>query len=218
MYKQGKKNFKARKLLIVGIFVFVILTIGFLFMVNRDKNDSEKVLRQTLNRVGKLVVLPTDEKPTLATVEDTSKLSDPLLKAQAQNGDQLLLYYNAKRIYLYRPSIGKIVDIQPLILDPSAAQANNAKIIIRQGNGKPETGETLRRSLRQSYPSTGADLAGNAARQDYPATVIIDLTDGQKYELVNSLIKTLGGQRGILPAGEPKPEGADILIITGLDK
>jgi hypothetical protein len=218
MYKSGVKKSRRNKIVLSAIVVIAIGISALIFWRVNNQSGGEKALKQALSRVGKLVILPTDEKPTLATVEDSSKVSDPLLKAQAQNGDQLLIYYNAKKIYLYRPSQGKVVDIQPLILDPSAAQANNSKIIVRQGNGKPETGESIRRELDESFPSTEISLAGNAARQDYPMTIIIDLTDGQKYDLVSALVTSTGAQRGILPSGEPKPEGADILIITGTDR
>jgi hypothetical protein len=71
--------------------------------------------------VGKLIVLPTDEQPTLATVVDPSKLKNQPFFAQAQKGDQVLIYTNARKAILYSPTANKIVEVAPLIIGAQAA-------------------------------------------------------------------------------------------------
>lgn len=74
-------------------------------------------LEQIKNSVGKLILLPTDEEPALATITDKEKLATPFL-AKGQNGDKVLLYSNAQRVFIYRPSENKLVDVGPLNIVP----------------------------------------------------------------------------------------------------
>lgn len=67
-----------------------------------------------INKVGKLTVLPKNETPTVATVTDITKLKDQPFFANAQNGDKVLIYTQAKQAYLYRPSTNKLINIAPV--------------------------------------------------------------------------------------------------------
>ncbi len=64
--------------------------------------------------VGKLILLPTGESPAVATVQDKDKLSNESFFKNAQNGDKILIFYVAKKAYLYRPSTNKIIETAPL--------------------------------------------------------------------------------------------------------
>src|ERR1017187_9086354 len=57
-----------------------------------------------INRVGQLIDLPKDEKPTVATVSDIKKLKDQPFFANAKNGDKVLIYTSAKKAILYDSS------------------------------------------------------------------------------------------------------------------
>lgn len=65
-------------------------------------------------KVGQLTALPSGEQPTVATVSDVSKLSKQTFFANAQNGDKVLIYSQAKKAFLFRPSTNKIINIAPL--------------------------------------------------------------------------------------------------------
>jgi len=213
-----QKTFNKNKRLIILILIICLITIFSYTFVFRNKKDNPRAqLNETLNKLSGLILLPENEEPTLATVDNPDILTDPQLKAAAKTGDKVLLYYTIKKVIVYRPSVNKIVDIFPLILDPSVTESLNARIEIRSGNGKPETSEQIKNLLAKNYKSLLLGEIGNASRQDYPSTIIVDLTDGQKYNLVNNLIKQTGASRGVLPNAEPKPENVDILIITGED-
>ena len=67
-----------------------------------------------LEAVGKLIVLPTDEQPTIATVTDLEKLKDQVFFARASIGDKVLIYTKAKKAILYNPASNKIVEVAPL--------------------------------------------------------------------------------------------------------
>lgn len=82
------------------------------------KSDPKKIARleakELVARVGQLVVLPTGEEPTIATVTDVSKLKNQPFFARAANGDKVLIYTQAKRAYLYRPGTNKVIEIAPI--------------------------------------------------------------------------------------------------------
>lgn len=60
--------------------------------------------------IGRFLELPSDETPTVATVSDVSKLQDQLFFQKAKNGDRVLVYAQAQRAVLYRPSTKKVVE------------------------------------------------------------------------------------------------------------
>lgn len=62
-------------------------------------------------KVSKLMILPTDESPTVATVDDSSAVKDQPFFAQAKNGDIVLVYQNAGEAILYRESENKIIKV-----------------------------------------------------------------------------------------------------------
>ena len=93
------------------------------------KNPQQASLDQTKSvvaMVGKLIALPTDETPSLATVQDKSKLKDQPFFKNAVNGDKLLLFIKAKKAILYRESSNKIIEVAPINIQKPAAGAATA--------------------------------------------------------------------------------------------
>jgi hypothetical protein len=74
------------------------------------KKEQENLIKS----VGALTDLPSGEAPTIATVSDASKLKSQAFFANAENGDRVLIYTNAKKAYLYRPSTNKVINIAPV--------------------------------------------------------------------------------------------------------
>lgn len=105
---------KQRKLIggLLLLSVGALIVTGLLFMKYRQAvNTNPTVQRnQLLSEVGSEVALP-NETPTVSTIVDKSKITNAALAAQAQNGDKLLIYANAKRLILYRPVSHKVIDI-----------------------------------------------------------------------------------------------------------
>jgi hypothetical protein len=60
--------------------------------------------------ISKLILLP-DEAPTIATITDPELLKDQPFFAQTKAGDKVLLYSGAKKVILYDPKAGKILDV-----------------------------------------------------------------------------------------------------------
>ena len=64
--------------------------------------------------VGKLMLLPEGETPTIATVSDLERLKGQPFFANAKNGDKVLIYSNSKKAILYDPVNKKIIEVAPL--------------------------------------------------------------------------------------------------------
>ena len=119
--------------LFFAVAAFFILSAGlaiyFFFEVRslraNPQQVAEKEVQAIVARVGKLMVLPQDEIPTMATILDPAELVDQPFFASAQKGDKVLLYTNAKKAILYSPSQDKIIDVAPVNLG-SAPQAKDS--------------------------------------------------------------------------------------------
>jgi uncharacterized protein YneF (UPF0154 family) len=77
--------------------------------VERETND-------LVMQVGRLMVLPGDETPAVATVTDAEKLKEQEFFKNAENGYKVLIYTNAKKAILYDPVRNIIVNVSPVNL------------------------------------------------------------------------------------------------------
>ncbi|MBI2592088.1 hypothetical protein HYW36_01285 [Candidatus Saccharibacteria bacterium] len=114
--------------------LLILAVVPTLYFYSQNKNTEKKLneLQQkaqnsdnvsvVVEQVGRLVLLPTDEQPTLATVSDLSKLQGQPFFASAAKGDKVLVYNKAKKAILYRPSLNKIVEMAPLNLSEQSSQ------------------------------------------------------------------------------------------------
>ena len=75
--------------------------------------------------VGRLIVLPANEQPTIATVSDPERLKDQPFFANAKTGDKVLIYALAKKAILYDPEEDKIVEVAPLDLNTGKTSAKS---------------------------------------------------------------------------------------------
>jgi len=116
-------NFKFKNLILgVVIPLVAIAAIGAAFyfykQLNMLKQDPQILAQQEVEalvlKVGKLMVLPSDELPTIATVADPETLKDQPFFARAEIGDKVLIYTTAKKAILYSVTLEKILDIAPL--------------------------------------------------------------------------------------------------------
>ncbi len=74
----------------------------------------EKETKQLINQVGKLLMLPKDETPTVATVTDAPKLKNQPFFKNAKNGDKVLIYVKARKAILFDPKANIIIDVAPV--------------------------------------------------------------------------------------------------------
>lgn len=64
--------------------------------------------------MGRHIVLPEGETPTVGTVTDPEKLKDQAFFEKAKIGYRVIIYTNAKKAILYDPDSDKIVEVAPL--------------------------------------------------------------------------------------------------------
>lgn len=227
----------------IGIISIVIVCIGLLiFVLSRQvffadtsvssAQSAETNVSSVASRVGNLILLPTGETPTLATVSDKTKLQNQPFFKHAENGDKVLIYTNAKEAILYRPSINKIIQVAPLTITnpsetPAPAQASSSAqpqatasattsapihIVIYNGTQQSGLAAATENQLKEKFANIEVTKIGDA-KDNYTQTLIVDLT-GSHVLMVRQLIGLLGGKSGLLPVDEQKPD-ADILILLG---
>lgn len=221
------KHEKFPRKIILGVIILVVLVAlavgGYFFFDYQKKQEllnnpqaAAQLEAQTLvSEVGKLMALPSDEQPQIATVSDVTKLQDQPFFAKAQNGYKVLIYTKAKKAILYDPSEKKIIEVAPVNLaDVSPTPAG--PIVIALYNGTTVTGltNTVEKELKDKGANVTVSSKTNAAKSTYTQTLVVDLT-GSNQAAAAALAQLLGGKVGTLPAGETKPEGAEILVILG---
>lgn len=115
----SKRFFRKYLFLILVLLVIVLAGLAVYFYIqsrsgNAQTRASLAEVKSLTKKVGDLMVLPSDEMPTIATVSDPEALRDQAFFADAKIGDKVLIYSKAKKAILYDPTQDKIVTIAPL--------------------------------------------------------------------------------------------------------
>lgn len=76
-----------------------------------NEEDAEKLIA----KVNRLIVMPSEDVPSIATVSDLEKLKGQAFFAKAKVGDKVLIYSQAQKAILYRESEDRIIEIAPII-------------------------------------------------------------------------------------------------------
>jgi hypothetical protein len=111
-----------KKMVVPVLLILLLGSIGATFymyqQLQTNSGDAtalgEEEVAQLVAKVGELIVLPSDELPTIATVADPEKLKDQAFFVNAKAGDRVLLYTKAKKAILYDPEAHKIVEVSPI--------------------------------------------------------------------------------------------------------
>lgn len=113
----GRPN-KLTIALIVSGAVIVILSIvlGLLFMQREKVKTGQDPAKsaQVIKQVGRIYQLPASEEPTVAQIQDKTKLTGQAFFNDAQNGDYVLVYKTAKLALLYREKDHKLINVMPI--------------------------------------------------------------------------------------------------------
>jgi hypothetical protein len=231
-YKQGGKIPLSRNEKILAIVVILLLialgVVGYLFIREKQQVESSTELsseeaKKIKEDVGKLMLLPEDEEPTIATIIDVEKLrgENSEFYKNASNGDKLLIY--SQKVIIYSPDKNLIINVAPIIRQPSdeGVESDTEEVAepltIEIRNGSETTG------AEDDYESTiislGSDyqilVKGNAANDDYTGITVYDLTGIEKNELVDTLIEELGATVSTLLPTEEATTEADVVVIVG---
>ena len=233
MVKTSSKQFPFAAIVAILILVGVFLGGGgTYFLVGRKPMESE--MKQIVDKVGKLIELPENEEPTLATISDKDKLKDQAFFLNAQNGDKVLVYEKAGKAILYRPSTGKIVEVAPLNVEsnngnevkpsfdpspfssPSAKISDGVKIILYNGTKTAGLTATAAAELKSGKKSIDVVDQVNAGKRDYKESIAVNLK-ALDSDLVKEIAAIVGATIGNLPKDEKQPAEGDLLIIIGSD-
>jgi len=184
--------------------------------------EAQKQVADLVEQVGKLMVLPSNETPTVEVISDISALADQPFFALAQNGDAVLIYNTALKAILYRPSTNKIINVGPISTHQTSGNnaatssnpTNAPRISYYNGTVSGSAAILLEKAVHDSYPDFVTSTVANAARRNYTKTIVVDISDsyGQDASLIAAL---LHAQVSALPAGEVAPADTDILVIAG---
>lgn len=117
------KKIKVAAAVLIGITLIALVSSVVLWSKVRTLENpgvaTQKEIKQLVAQIGKLIVLPENETPTLATVSDPAKLRDQAFFQNSEAGDKVLIYPDSRRAILWRPSIKKIIEISPLNATPT---------------------------------------------------------------------------------------------------
>ena len=196
-------------------------------LLNNPSQASKEEVQALIGKIGSLIVLPSGEIPTVATVSDKNKLADQPFFKNAEDGDKVLLYPQAQKAILYRPSVNKIIEVAPVNLNALNTQqlANQSakavsptpvvvKVLILNGTARVGLTNVAEAKLKEKITSIQISDKDNASKKDYAKTLVSFSSDSQRTSAAQ-IASILGGEVAPLPEGEPKTN--DIVIILGKD-
>lgn len=106
----------------VGLLAVIIIMGGFIFVNNPFAKQSQILgnveTGEVVDKVSKIMVLPTDDVPSVASVVEKTKLADWPFFANAENGDIFIFYPNTGKAILYRPNTNQIVEVMHFPITP----------------------------------------------------------------------------------------------------
>lgn len=187
----------------VPVAMLIVVGLGVYGVVNwsREPVKSNVLAAQTVEEAA---AITTNEKPVILYVTDNTKVAQPFLD-KAENGDEVRLYYQAKKAVLYRPSTYSVISVGDFTPPP-------ANVFIRNGtNGSVQISkiEAQIKKLPQ-YTVVSKDKSSSSTYQE---TMVIDIS-GRYPEDAKKLATDIGATLGSMPKSESTPE-ADILVIVG---
>ena len=124
----NRDNKKLKKIILVFVLLVVagLVGVGYFYPRYKIVNKNPEVLAKEevesiLGKLGKLMILPADETPTVATITDKEKLASQPFFSNAQNGDKLIVYARSKKAILFREKGNIIVEVAPVYFNNNPA-------------------------------------------------------------------------------------------------
>lgn len=88
-----------------------------------EQAQAQEKIKEIINQVGKLIILPEGEEPVIATINDADSLiKDQVFYKGSSNGDVVLVYQKAAKAIIYSPERNLIVNVGPIFLQDQQAQ------------------------------------------------------------------------------------------------
>lgn len=151
-------------------------------------------------KVAQLIQLPK-ETPTVATVEDESKLKDQPFFNGTKKKDRILIFPAAKKAVIYRESENRIINVGPI-----AVTSNNKTVALVGSKAATE------KAAREIGSLQGTSFSKTISEPS-EKTLVFDVTGGND-TLVDKLVKqTRGTKIDALPNNKIAPTGANVVVF-----
>ncbi len=220
---------KSKIILVLLVVVLGGLSVFFYYQLQNKSGRSEAA--KVLSTISKFIDLP-QEVPTFATVKDKTKLPKEPFYARAENGDNVLIYTQAKKAILYRPSTGRIIEFvtisvtdQPQDGVEQQPQATQSAQITQSVSPTPSIvklalfnttdisglTKTIESKLSKETSVNFEVVKRGDADGTYKKTLVVDLKGAFAKE-AEDIAKSLGGEVGPYPAQE-ESVAADVAIF-----
>jgi hypothetical protein len=212
-HKKKSSNFNTFLLVGLGVIVLALGIVAFYFYsqyqsIKKNPNQAAQAeTEQLVAKVGKLIDLPKDETPTVATVLDKEKLKGQAFFSNAENGDKILIYTKDKKAIVFRPSQNKLINVGPFAVQKSQIQL----AIVNAGGDTASVTKKLEDKFAGTVAVSGVTDAKN--KNSVKQLTVVDVS-GQNAESAKQIAQELGGTVGSLPAGETAPAGSTIVVFV----
>ena len=217
-----KKSNKVLWIITIVIALAGISTAVFLYMENQriktdpsvlteaTKKAADEEARSLKAKVAKLMQLPSDEDPVVATVSDKEKLKDQPFFKEAENGDRILIFTEAKKAVIYREKDNRLINVGPIAVTSDGTSAKVA-VSMLSSKGADTAGAA---EAKLSTLAGGLAVTKGSAANTHSSTKVFDASGSQ-----NTLAAKIAGLTGgevvtSLPQGETAPEGAQIVVFV----
>ncbi len=138
---------RKQKKLAIGIALLIavlLVVIGFLYtkyhnLSEDPQNAAKATTKKVVTEVGELYLIPTDEEPTVAQVQDRAKLQGQVFFDKAQDGDYILVYSKNKLAMIYRQKDHKLINVGPININntPEGQTTPNPQPTVNNSTTKP---------------------------------------------------------------------------------
>lgn len=209
MSKQIAKK-SLRRYTIWGIIALLVVLGGYMALMAWKANNPD--VNSAVEKVSHHMILPSNETPVLAVVEDSSKLQSSLKKV-AQTNDVVLVYSKAGYVIVYRPSIDKIVSVQPVLTGSQGNASLNVTVAVLNGSGSDDKLSVFITALYEKYPNVRL-IKKDSAPRAFPTTIVYG--PSANTNLAAQVAEGLTIKQGITPEGL-SDNLADITFIVGED-
>jgi len=177
-------------------------------------SGQQEVVKQEIDKlvatVNKLIILPKNETPTIATVSNATELakSQSFYKG-ASDGDKVLIYFKAEKAFIYNPNKNILINVGPVYLDKSKSETTTEEkkiedylnIEIRNGSEIVGKATLFSENIKKNKLFKVATI-GNAATSTYKQTILVKL-NSKKDKLISALESELNLKATTtLPTGE----------------
>lgn len=197
--------------------------------LNKRGKDQKQEVIAILDKVGKLIELPTDEEPTVATVTDKEKLKEQKFFSKAENEDKVIIFVKSQKAILYRPAWNKVIEVARIdtvdqkltegqtVDTPVAPKLEQVSLTVLNGTSIPGLSNTFIEKTK-IIPEIKVGSKVSANKTDYQTSLLVDLSGGKYSELIKKITGVLGIDTVIttMPEGEATPS-SKLVVILGSD-